>query len=125
MDFKIALNPIPDIKKNFKFTLVRRTLAAPDNWIEYDVAEYANFDAFPTYNYTSPHNILRWTERTTVEQGESCYVNCHVNKNGEEWINKELYLFEENLLEWEKAATTGITVDGHLPPSWVNGMGGN
>ncbi|MEZ5082387.1 MAG: hypothetical protein R2750_02875 [Bacteroidales bacterium] len=51
MDFKIAGNPIPDIKTGFDLTLVRRTLAAPDNWDKY-VPEYANFGAFPTYNYT-------------------------------------------------------------------------
>jgi len=33
-------------------------------------------------------------------------------------INKQLYLFQSDLLEWELSATTGITVDGKLPQSW-------
>jgi len=118
MDFKIAANPIPSIKKGFTFTLVRRTLAAPDNWKEYGVDQYANFDAFPTYNYTSPHNILRWTDRTKVEPGESCSSNCHIRNENGELINSQLYLFEKDLLDWEIGATKWITVDGKLPSTW-------
>ena len=117
LDFKIAANPIPDVKKDFKFCLVRRTLGAPDNWEKYGVAEYANFDVFPTYNYTSPHNILRWTSRT--EGGSSCSSNCHIRNEDGVLINKELFLFEENLLDWEKGATSKITVDGKLPDNWI------
>ncbi len=119
MDFKIAANPIPDIKAGFKFTLVRRTLAAPDNWKEYGTAQYANFDVLPTYNYTSPHNILRWTDRTSVGTG-SCNSKCHIRNEGGVLINKELYLFQENLLDWEKGASSKLTVDGKLPTKWTN-----
>lgn len=118
MDFKIAGNPIPDIKTEFDLTLIRRTLAAPDNWEVYGVPEYSNFDAFPTYNYTSPHNLLRWTDRTQVGNNKACYDNCHIRNEGGELINKELYLFQENLLDWEQTATQGITVDDKLPESW-------
>lgn len=118
MDFKIAGNPIPDIKTEFDFTLVRRTLAAPDNWEKYGVPEYANFDAFPTYNYTSPHNLLRWTDRTQVGNNKACFDNCHIRNEGGVLVNKELYLFQENLLPWEQTASAGIVVDGKLPESW-------
>ncbi|MCD6345790.1 MAG: hypothetical protein J7L96_00075, partial [Bacteroidales bacterium] len=117
--FKIAMNPIPDVKKDFKFCLVRRTLAAPDNWKEFGVDQYENFEAFPTYNYTSPHNLLRWTSRTQVEEGAACSSNCHIRNEEGVLINKELFLFEENLLDWEKSATGKITVDGKLPDSWT------
>lgn len=120
MDYKIAQNPIPTIKTGFKFTLVRRTLAAPDNWEKYDVAEYANFNVFPTYNYTSPHNILKWTPRTQVMAGKACSSNCHVRNEGGEMVNKDLFLFKSDLLEWEMGATSVITVDGELPESWTN-----
>jgi hypothetical protein len=118
MDFKIAINPIPGVKKDYKLSLVRRTLAAPDNWEKYGVSQYANFNAFPTYNYTTPHNILRWTERTQVSAGASCSANCHIRNENGTLVNKRLFLFEENLLDWEKAATKGITVDGKLPAAW-------
>ncbi len=118
LDFKIALNPIPDIKTDFDFALVRRTLAAPDSWSEYGIEEMASFDAKPTYNYTTPHNILRWTARTEVEAGQGCAANCHIRNENGNLVNQELYLFEENLLEWEIGATGHITVDGKLPSSW-------
>ncbi|MFA6402854.1 MAG: hypothetical protein WCX31_14735 [Salinivirgaceae bacterium] len=119
LGFKIAVNPLPDIKNGYDFTLVRRTLAAPDNWEVYGVDEYANFDAFPTYNYTSPHNLLRWTTRTQVETGTTCSSNCHIRNEGGVFINKDLFLFQNDLLDWEKNATTPITVDGKLPESWM------
>ncbi|MBN2172552.1 MAG: hypothetical protein JW731_00370 [Bacteroidales bacterium] len=118
LDFKIAGNPIPDIKTEFELTLVRRTLAAPDNWEIYGVPEYANFDVFPTYNYTSPHNILRWTDRTQVSKDKACSSNCHIRNEGGTLINKEIYLFQSDLLEWEHGATDFITVDDKLPESW-------
>lgn len=118
LGFKIAKNPIPDIKTGYNFVLVRRTLAAPENWDAYQPDAYPNFDAFPTYNFTTPHNILRWTERTQVADGASCSSNCHIRNEDGTLINKELYLFQEDLLDWEINATSGITVDGKLPASW-------
>jgi len=118
MDFKIALNPIPEITGGHKFAVVRRTLAAPDNWKEYGVEEYASFDVHPTYNYTSPHNILRWTERTEVP-GPDCRTSCHIRQEGDSLINKELYLWQSDLLDWEVGATGHMTVDGELPSSWM------
>jgi hypothetical protein len=118
LGFKIAVNPLPLIKTGFDFTLVRRTLAAPDNWDKYGVPQYANFNVLPTYNYTSPHNILRWTSRTKITSGQSCYSNCHIRNEGGTLVNKNLYLFADDLLAWETVASAGIVVDGKLPASW-------
>ncbi|MCF8221704.1 MAG: hypothetical protein K9J25_01045 [Bacteroidales bacterium] len=117
-DYKIALNPIPETKEGFKFTLVRRTLAVQDNWEVYGVDEYSNFEAFPTYNFTTPHNIQKWTSRTETQ--DACYTNCHVRNEGGELINKNLYLFMDDLLSWEVDATGNITVDNELPSYWTN-----
>jgi len=118
-DFKIALNPLPDVKSEFEMALVRRTLAAPDNWKEYGIEEYSNFDAFPTYNFTTPHNIQKITSRTDVG-GEHCASKCHIRTEADTVYNKNLYLFESDLLDWEIAATEKITVDGELPQGWFN-----
>ncbi|MCB0804970.1 MAG: hypothetical protein KDC05_04175 [Bacteroidales bacterium] len=117
MDFKMAMNPIPDVITDYEIVLVRRTLAAPDNWDVYGV-DYANFDALPTYNFTTPHNILRWTDRTEVGSSKACFENCHIKNEGGVLVNKELFLFEENLLDWEIGASGDIVVDGKLPESW-------
>ena len=119
LGFKIAANPIPDAK-DFELALVRRTLAAPDNWKEYGVEEYSNFDAFPTYNYTTPHNIQLRTSRTDVGEGNSCSNNCHVRNEEGVLVNKELYLLQEDLLDWETEATKHITMDDKFPSSWTN-----
>ncbi len=120
LDFKIALNPIPDLKEGFKFVLVRRTLGAPDNWEKYGVEDYADFNALPTYNYTSPHNLLKWTERTETEG--DCYLHCHIRTEGESLVNKELYLFKSDLndFDWELGANAAIAVDDQLPAAWIN-----
>jgi hypothetical protein len=62
---------------------------------------------------------LRWTERTKVEPGQTCYYNCHIRKVGTELINKKWYLFESDLLDWEKAASKKVTVDNALPEDWL------
>ena len=118
LGYKIAVNPIPDIKTGFFLTLVRRTLAAPDNWEQYGVVQYQNFDVLPTYNFTTPHNILRWTKRTLVTRDKACSSNCHIRNENGTLINKELFLFDEDLLDWEKNASANIKVDGKLPSSW-------
>jgi hypothetical protein len=119
MDFKIAINPIPDVKSEYssQFTLVRRTPAAPDTWELYGVENQENFDVFPTYNYTSPHNLLKYTTRT--QGGSGCSSNCHVKIVGGDTINKELFLWKKDLLEWEHGATDFMTVDDKLPSGWL------
>ena len=119
MGFKIAANPLPDIKQGYNFALVSRTPAAPDNWAVYGVDEYATFDVLPTYNYTTPHNLLRLTDRTNVG-GTGCSYNCHIRNVGGILVNKELFLFQSDLLDWEIVADTGIIVDGKLPSYWFN-----
>jgi len=117
LGFKIAVNPIPTVKPGYDFTLVRRTLGAPDNWKEYSVPAYSNFDIFPTYNFTTPHNILKWTDRTNVGTA-NCASKCHIRNENGVLVNKELYLFDSDFLSWEKNANANIKVDNKLPASW-------
>lgn len=121
MEFKIGLNPIPDIKPGFKFATLRMSPHAPDSWELYGTPELSSFNAEPTFKYTTPHNILRWTKRTEVEAGKSCSDNCHIIQEGDSLRNKEIYLFSsdfENLDNWVLEANQGVIVDGHLPESW-------
>ena len=123
--FKIGDNPIRNSIStkqgnaydfNKQWTLVRRTLSAPDSWQEYGTPLLPNFDAFPSYNYTTPHNIMLHTPQTTPEAGKPCYDACHIIKEGDIYRNKELYLFESDLeLDWEVSSSKGVTVDGKLP----------
>ena len=124
-DFKIALNPIPDVKPGEKFALVRRTLGHPDNWIGYDEdLAYDNFDVLPMFNYTTPHNILALTPQTTPVEGMGCASSCHIRNEGGTLVNKELFLWADSLESWAYESTVGITVDGELPESWFKAKGG-
>lgn len=115
--FKIGMNPIPETRP-YRMATVRQSLMAPDSWSEYGVPTLPNFDSKPTYKYTTPHNILRWTTRTQVAAGKSCYDNCHIIKEGSVFRNKNLYLFNSDLESWEVNATKDVVVDGKLPSSW-------
>jgi len=118
LSYKIGLNPIGDTKP-YKFALLRRTLAAPDTWEKFGVAQAPAFDAKTTFNYTTPHNILRWTSRTKAPEGGACSDNCHVVVENGKTRNQELYLFATDLKEsWEKSANKHIVVDGKLPADW-------
>ncbi len=111
------MNPISPTR-TYKYATLRRSLMAPDSWKEYGVSQLTNFDVRPTYKYTTPHNIQRWTKRTQVDPGKSCYNNCHVVQEGTTFRNKELYLFNSDLQSWEVNADQGIVVDGKLPSAW-------
>ena len=89
-----------------------------DSWQNYGIPYLANFDTAPTYKYTTPHNIIKWTSRTKVSEGQLCYDACHIIKEGDIYRNKELYLFKSDLLDWELEASKNITVDGKLPVNW-------
>ena len=119
LDFKIGMNPISEVKPQFKYAVLRHTLSAPDSWEKFGVAQYTKFDAHPTYNYAAPHNTLRWTTRTQVEPGKSCFSNCHIRNEAGTLVNKKLFLFQDDLYDWEVDATKKITVDGKLPESWT------
>ncbi len=116
--FKIGINPIPETKP-YRLATLRRSPMAPDSWELYGTPVLPNFDAKPTFKYTTPHNILRWTSRTQVGEGKSCFESCHIIKDGDTYRNRNLYLFSSDLLEeWEISANQGVIVDGKLPASW-------
>jgi hypothetical protein len=124
--YKIGINPIPEIKTTYKYSLLRRSLTAPDSWQNYGIANLSNFADQPTYKYTTPHNIQKFTPRTGFknsqgvwERYQNCTSGCHISRNPDGSLkNKSLYLFEEDCLDWEKPANTKIVVDGKLPQNW-------
>jgi hypothetical protein len=102
---------------------LREAPHAPDSWQNYGTENLNNFDTQPTYKYTTPHNILKWTTRTAEDPEEGtpfspCYQGCHIVEQGDSVLNKELYLFEEDLEDWEVEANQNTIVDGKLPSSW-------
>lgn len=122
LSFKIALNPLqdPDENHDFPLALVRRTLGAPDNWERYDATyDQDDFNVFPMFNYTTPHNIIEHTTRTVagVDTYPGCTLNCHIWDDNGTLQNKELYLLIEDfdpLKPWQESSTSHITLDSRL-----------
>jgi len=124
-DFKIGLNPLPE--KGPKFSLLRHVPVSRDSYSEWDVGinTLTDYDKYPTWKYTSPHSVQRFTGRTNKYYTNSgnCSNNCHIGTDDK---NKNLYLFREYIsnnadnADWadEEAANSDVYVDGELPSWW-------
>ncbi|MBD3235144.1 MAG: hypothetical protein GF330_00380 [Candidatus Eisenbacteria bacterium] len=77
LTFKIGKNPLPHLR-DYEYVVLRHVPIARDT---YDGWGYTggtpNYDDYPTWKYTSPHNIQRWTARTDTTGGQSCWEACH------------------------------------------------
>jgi len=119
-EFRIGMNPFPD--RRFKYVTVRHAPIAPstyDNWGA--EGTLVNFDALPTWKYTTPHSVRRWTKRTEVLDGAGCGANCHLGAPDGFYENKDIYLFKEYVEEnWplEVEANSNMFVDDGLPAGW-------
>ena len=69
--FKIGRNPIQDRYRPWKYVPVRHVPIVPDSFAFYGQDLLPNFDALPTWKYSTPHNIQRITPQT-----EDCNA-CH------------------------------------------------
>ena len=126
LKFKIGMNPLEH--KPYRMATLRQSLSAPDSWDQYGVTNLDHFDVRPSYKYTTPHNIIRWTARTDTSKIDfvsgtphpPCSQACHIVKDSEgNLLNKEYYLFESDFTEpWQNTSTSQYTVDGKLPAWW-------
>ncbi|MBT8333897.1 MAG: hypothetical protein KJP19_05635, partial [Deltaproteobacteria bacterium] len=101
-DMKIGFSPDRIPGNNYKFVLLRHVPVDPQVFDPYIKEGFPRFDVAPTWKRTSPHNIQRRTW-----QNVTCN-NCHGQRN--------LYLSEDDLLDYEKKANFGLTVtDQQIP----------
>lgn len=76
VQFKIARNPSP-YRQEYDYVVVRHTPIDPDSYADWGLA-LPNYLDKPTWQYASPHNVLRWTAQTTPPDGStSCTASCH------------------------------------------------
>lgn len=73
LGLKIGRNPIQGRYRPWKYVPVRHVPVAPDSFAAYGDDLLPNFDALPTWKYTTPHTIQRITP-----QNQSCN-SCHGN----------------------------------------------
>lgn len=88
----------------YQYMLVRHVPSDPEMFDFYGKGSFTNFGSTPTWKRTSPHNIQRRTW-----QAANCN-NCHGNR--------ELFLSDADLLDYEKEANRKVVVsDESLPKS--------
>lgn len=92
-------------KADYQYMLVRHVPSDPDMFDFYGKEGFTNFDNTPTWKRTSPHNIQRRTW-----QAANCN-NCHGNR--------ELFLSDADLLDYEKDANQKVVVSNRSLPNLV------
>ena len=118
-DFKIGLNPLPS-HSSAKFATLRHVPIAPESYSNWGAGSsvLSSYDNEPTWKFTTPHNIRRFTALTDTSGGKTCNENCHLDKNP---ANSRYFLFESDIQSaWpnEVNANRSVVVDGQLPPGW-------
>ena len=79
--FKIGKNPIPD-RRNYDYVVLRHIPVVEDTYSPWGVNTLDEYSSLPTWKYSSPHNIQRWTDRTDTTGGLSCEESCHNTPDG-------------------------------------------
>ena len=88
--FKIGHNPLLSTRGEYDYVVLRHVPVDPSTFSSWGLSLPGYLDA-PTWKYTSPHNIQRWTPQTTVEPGQSCNASCHGGAGGVYLRESDLY----------------------------------
>jgi thiosulfate/3-mercaptopyruvate sulfurtransferase len=119
-DFKIGYNYDQDLRKG-EFIVVRHIPIVRDTYSPWGHQTLANYDDRVTWEYSSPHNIIKITPQTTVEEGSSCGSSCHATGDKAE-ENTKRFLWESYVAEDypdEVIANEPVVVDDKLPNYWL------
>lgn len=118
-DFKIGYNYDQDLHDG-EFIVVRHAPIARDSYSPWGHDQLANYDVRPTWEYSSPHNIQRFTAQTDTTGGGYCFKNCHAVGDSAQ-VNSERYLWQREVNEDypdEIEANKSVVVDDELPSYW-------
>jgi len=97
LNFIIGKNPLKSYDRPYDYVTLRHVPVAHDSFAYYGDDLLKNFDALPTWVYTTPHNIQRVTPQT-----ESCEA-CHENA--------DLFLTADKVAPEELAANLPVIVE--------------
>jgi thiosulfate/3-mercaptopyruvate sulfurtransferase len=100
--FMIGKNPLESYDRPYEYVTLRHVPVAGDSFAFYGDNLLANFNALPTWAYTTPHNIQRNTPQT-----ESCDA-CHGNA--------DLFLTVDKVYPEEVEANLPVIVDSIPAP---------
>jgi thiosulfate/3-mercaptopyruvate sulfurtransferase len=113
LTFKIGKNPIPSERRPYDFVVLRHIPVVESTYENWGLASLDNFDAVPTWKYSSPHNIRRLTDRTSLDGETPSCGACHC------WEDNEMedpFLRLEDLEEGDSEANLDLTVEAGSPP---------
>ena len=82
VQFKIAQNPSPH-RTEYDFALVRHTPIDPETYADWGLA-LPDYLEKTTWQYTSPHNVVRIAPQTNVGGTGGCSAACHQSADGPE-----------------------------------------
>jgi len=116
VQLKIAHNPSPH-RSEYDLALVRHTPIDPNTFANWGLS-LPDYLTKSTWQYTSPHNVLRSTPQTTVGAGESCSAACHLSADGPEgYLLREVDLYEADgttpLVDYD--ANIGLVIPESFP----------
>ncbi|MCB9367408.1 MAG: hypothetical protein H6508_09535 [Calditrichaeota bacterium] len=115
MQFKIGRNPLYNDRPK-EYVVLRHIPVAEETFASWGVST-PNYSSLPTFKYATPHNILRWTDRTQVPDGESCFYACHSTANSPEgWFLRQVDL--DNLTSQNERAANQHLILPDGPPPW-------
>lgn len=97
MTFVIGRNPIQSETRPYDFVTLRHIPVTEDSYAFYGDNLLSNFDALPTWTYSTPHNIQR-----IAPQAESCNA-CHGNE--------AIFLTADKVVGYELNANQSVIVD--------------
>jgi hypothetical protein len=94
MQFKIGLNPLRSSTRPYKYVVLRHIPVSIDTFDYYGENLLPDFNALPTWKFTTPHNI-----QLDTTQNASCDA-CH--------NNQDLFLTQEDVSPTEREANKGV-----------------
>lgn len=114
--FKIGKNPIPDVRPEYEYVVLRHIPIATDTYEPWGVAELEEYEALPSWKYSSPHNVRRWTARTDTTGGRSCGEACHSTPDVAGWFLRQSDI--DTLGTRERDANAPFIVPNGSPVTW-------
>lgn len=118
-DFKIGYNYNQELHDG-KYIVVRHIPIVRNSYSPWGHEQLANYDARPTWEYTSPHNIQRFTTQTDTAGGVSCSASCHLTGDkAQDNVQRFLWQIDvETDYPDESTANEPVVVDDKLPIHW-------
>lgn len=119
--FKIGYNYDTDLHKGEWITV--REIPTDDStfaaWGE--IIDMNDENQRPNWEYTSPHNIRKFTAQTDTTGGGSCGMNCHLSTGVPDSIraiNTQRFLWRNDLDANVAGANDKVTADDEVPSGW-------